>query len=108
MEEKKPFFLVKMTDVFDEPLAKFYFRSTVSYFPWKTNPSVLPPNLVERILLKLNSGKHFVEEKVLSHDFARLTMTPAAASKASTVAPTVLCLIHSHSPTECIPPSLFL
>ncbi|EGD82196.1 hypothetical protein PTSG_02868 [Salpingoeca rosetta] len=57
VDRRKPFFLVKMCDDFEEPEAQFHLRSNVAYFAWTpknedTNISV-PPPLVDDIVGKL-------------------------------------------------------
>jgi hypothetical protein len=58
MEKKKPFFLVKMCDCYEEYLADFYFDSTVAYHFWPVKDhGKLPMDLTGAILAKLNNSK---------------------------------------------------
>ena len=56
MEEKKPFFLIKMCDQFEEKMTRFFFNTTVSYYSWmEKDQEAVPKALVARIKEKLNS-----------------------------------------------------
>ena len=55
MDKKKPFFLIKMCDKYEEAAADFYFPSNVAYYPWMPKEhGVLPKELIPRIIEKLN------------------------------------------------------
>jgi len=54
MEEKKPFFLVKMCDKYEEDMARFYFNSTIAFYSWMPKDhGLLPKELILRITEKL-------------------------------------------------------
>jgi hypothetical protein len=63
--QKKPFFLVKMCDRFEEPETVFRLDSSVSYFLWFPG-SPIPGDLVTKILERLEStvsmGSEFMEK----------------------------------------------
>ncbi len=54
MEEKKPFFFIKMCDRFEIDMTRFYLPNTVSYVLW-TPGTPMPGNLVKEIATKLGS-----------------------------------------------------
>ena len=73
MEEKKPFFLIKMCDKYEEKMTRFYFNSTVSYYPWpEKDHGVLPKDLVPRILEKLKK----VSSSSIEGKLERVTIGP--------------------------------
>lgn len=51
MDEKKPFFLIKMCDRFAEPRTRLVLSKAVAYFLWMPNDP-MPPNLIPEILAK--------------------------------------------------------
>ena len=56
MENRKPFFLVKMCDDFRVPETHFYLNSTVAYYQW-TGPArtAVPADLVDQIIARLRA-----------------------------------------------------
>jgi hypothetical protein len=64
MEKKKPFFLIKMCDRYEEYLADVYFDSSVAYHPWLgQDHGKLPTDLIQAILIRLASLKKTVVVK---------------------------------------------
>jgi WD40 repeat protein len=86
IHKKKPFFLVKMCDAFEEPETVFRLDDSVSYFPW-TPGHPLPADLVTKIVEKLSSvtsssssaDRILIEE--LSSWFCKLKIPNAASRK---------------------------
>jgi hypothetical protein len=86
IHKKKPFFLVKMCDVFEEPETVFRLDDSVSYFQW-TPGHPLPADIVTKIVEKLSSvtsssssaDRLLIEE--LSSWFCRLKIPNAVARK---------------------------
>jgi hypothetical protein len=54
INERKPFFLIKMCDRFEEAETRFRLDSSISFFPW-TCGTEMRPSLVDDILTKLRS-----------------------------------------------------
>lgn len=54
--EKKPYFLIKMCEKFEDSVARMYFTSSVFNYPWMPKDhAVLPKDLVSRIIEKLRA-----------------------------------------------------
>lgn len=56
INEKKPYFLAKMCDTFDEPETRFRLPPEISYYKWQPNGSQrsrVPSDLVEQIVRRL-------------------------------------------------------
>jgi hypothetical protein len=58
VNQKKPFFLVKMCDTFQEATAKFNLGGDISYYPWRpvkeAEKQVPPADLVDQIVKRLS------------------------------------------------------
>jgi hypothetical protein len=58
LNEKKPFFLVKMCDTFQEAIAKFSLGGNIAHYPWRprtdAEKQAPPADMVDQIVKKLN------------------------------------------------------
>jgi hypothetical protein len=78
--QKKPFFLVKMCEKFEEPETIFRLDSSVSYFQWLSEHP-LADDLVDKIIEKLTSvsAPTLTESCIMTEKFPTITTIPLAS-----------------------------
>lgn len=79
IQEKKPFFLVKMCDQFTEPEARFRLPDSLAYYPWQPRSAAeLPPaDLVQKIADRLHHVRNPATAKVVAAAAVVQASTPA-------------------------------
>ena len=92
VDERKPFFLVKMCDAFEEEHARFNLPSTISYYAWQpvinTDGAVedVPEDLVTQIADRLHTVVHGVVRR-RSGSWSAAPRTTAAAAAGPVAGP---------------------
>ncbi len=54
MGNKKPFFLIKMCDEFEDPLTQLYLHKGIAYEAWNPPTGPMPAGLIDKIVAKYN------------------------------------------------------
>lgn len=95
INEKKPFFLVKMCDTFTQQETRFHLPSQVSHFAWQpraSERSCVPSNLVGQIVQRLASvqeeGEVILSTAALDRPRTATTDSGGAATAAASHGPT--------------------
>ena len=93
VDERKPYFLVKMCEAFEEAHARFNLPSTISYYPWRPTVSSLgtvdsvPDALVSQIADRLHTVVHGPRRRAGSAAATAATVTARAAAAAAPQVP---------------------